>query len=227
MKSPTAVPLDNEFIISFFRLRQALGYIGFLMPLVVKGGAKYIDRLPLLNSISASYHTRMRDIFVGTLVSVGVFLFCYRGPDKQDNWLTNIAGLCALGIALIATYPAGKALCPFIAEVLPHHGVYHFAFAVVFFLIISYLAIFRFKKLSRPYITKQKETRNKVYVICGIIILLSLVAIALINLYDKLYHADTSIALPETIAIMTFGVAWLTKGQALLADKDTTATTTA
>src|SRR6476620_1086622 len=126
MNPPTSVPLDNEFIISFFRLRKALGYIGILMPLVVKGGAKYIDRLPLLNSISASYHTRMRDIFVGTLVSVGVFLFCYRGPDKQDNWLTNIAGLCALGIALIATYLAGKALCPFIAEVLPHHGVYHF-----------------------------------------------------------------------------------------------------
>jgi len=38
MNPPPAVPLDNEFIISFFRLRQALGYIGIAMPIVVKVG---------------------------------------------------------------------------------------------------------------------------------------------------------------------------------------------
>jgi hypothetical protein len=36
---------------------------------------------------------------VGILAATGVFLFCYRGPDKQDNILTNVAGLCAVSIA--------------------------------------------------------------------------------------------------------------------------------
>ena len=57
MNPPPAAPLDNEFIISFFRLRQALGYIGIAMPIVVKVGAYVIDKVPSNTSISAYYYT--------------------------------------------------------------------------------------------------------------------------------------------------------------------------
>jgi len=223
MNPPPAVPLDNEFIISFFRLRQALGYIGIAMPIVVKVGAYVVDKVPSNTSISAYYYTSLRDVFVGCLTAIGVFLFCYRGPDKQDNWLTNIAGLCAIGIGLFPTEPTYHQVildrCPNVLDgpcYEKHLLGYHFYLAAAFFLIISYLAVFRFKKPSRPYITKQKETRNKIYVICGIAMFLSLVAIALI----KLFSWQTSIFAPEAVAIVAFGIAWLTKGQAFLKDKD-------
>jgi hypothetical protein len=48
----------------------------------------------------------MRDVFVGTLFATGVFLFCYRGPDRQDNVLTNIAGGAAIAIGLFPMDPA-------------------------------------------------------------------------------------------------------------------------
>jgi hypothetical protein len=48
------------------------------------------------------------------------------------------------------------------------------------------------------------------------IAMLSLVAIALI----KLFSWQTSIFAPEAVAIIAFGIAWLTKGQAFLKDKD-------
>jgi len=219
---PTAVPPpDNEFIISFFRLRQALGFIGLLLPFVLLV-THWIDGITRRPSVSAYYSTSLGDVFVGSLVAIGVFLFSYRGPDRQDNWLTNIAGACALGIALLPTRPAlegvSTACTPFLQITceVKSFPVFHYSFAAAFFLIISYLAAFRFKIPSRPYITKQKMKRNKIYVICGIVMLLSLVAIALL----KLFFAVNDIWLEETILIFTFGIAWLTKGQAILADKD-------
>lgn len=231
MNSPAAdPPLDNEFIISFFRLRQALGYIGIAMPVIVNRGASWIDGIPWNTSISAYYYTSLRDVFVGSLAAIGVFLFCYRGPDKLDNWLTNLAGICAIGIGLFPTDPTYHQVildrCPNVLDgpcYERHLLGFHFYLAAGFFLIISYLAVFRFKKPSRPYITRQKETRNKLYVICGIAMFLSLIAIALI----KLFSPHTSIFVPEAIAVIAFGVAWLTKGQAFLKDKDIIAQATA
>ena len=98
-------PLDAELIVSYLTLRKAVGYIGLLMPILVRVGACYFEQIPSNTSISAYYYTSMRDVFVGALAAIGVFLFCYRGPDTQDNVLTNIAGACAIAIGLLPTEP--------------------------------------------------------------------------------------------------------------------------
>jgi hypothetical protein len=215
-------PLDNEFVISYFTLRKAIGWLGLLMPIIVRWGAKLFEKIPSHDSVSAYYYTSMRDVFVGILAATGVFLFCYRGPDKQDNILTNIAGLCAIGIGLLPTEPIYHDLIAArfdtSANCYSNHGPlgFHIYVVAAFFLIISYLAIFRFPKPSRPFITKQKLTRNKIYVACGIVMVVMLVAIVAI----KAISMKQSIFWPETIAIVAFGIAWLTKGQAILKDKD-------
>src|SRR5215510_8115997 len=96
---------NSEFIISFQTLRKAIGYLGISMPIIVRLGAYYFEGIPSNESISAYYYTVMRDVFVGTLFAIGVFLFCYRGPNTQDNVLTNIAGACAVAIGLFPTEP--------------------------------------------------------------------------------------------------------------------------
>jgi hypothetical protein len=217
-------PLDNEFVISFFTLRKAIGWFGLLMPIIVRLGAWLFEGIPSNDSLSAYYYTSMRDVFVGTLAAIGVFLFCYRGPDKQDNILTNIAGVCAIGIGLL---PTERIYHPLILErfanvlspdCYSNHGPlgFHIYVVAAFFLIISYLTIFRFPKPSRPYITKQKLSRNKIYVACGIVMVLMLIGVVVI----KAIAAKRSVFWPETIAIVAFGIAWLTKGQAILKDKD-------
>lgn len=220
----TPEPLDNEFVISYFKLRKAIGWLGLLMPIIVRLGARVLEGIPSNESISAYYYTSMRDVFVGTLAAIGVFLFCYRGPDKQDNVLTNIAGLCAVGIGL---FPTERIYHPLIVqrfanvlspECYSNHGPlgYHIYIVAAFFLIISYLTTFRFRKQSQPYLTKQKLRRNKIYVVCGIVMFVMLIAIVAI----KAINRQSSIFWPETIAIVAFGIAWLTKGQAILKDKD-------
>ena len=216
-------PLNAELVVSYLTLRKALGYLGLLMPIIVRLGAYYFEQIPSNESISAYYYTEMRDVFVGTLAAIGVFLFCYRGPDTQDNVLTNIAGLSAVAIGLFPTEPVYH---PLILEKFPqiltdacyrNHGPlgFHIYFVAAFFLIISYLTIFRFPKLSQPQMTEQKRSRNKVYVVCGIVMVTMLIAIVVL----KATARDRSIFWPETIAILAFGIAWLTKGQAILKDK--------
>src|SRR5262249_47782153 len=175
-------PLNTEFIISFQTLRKAIGYLGISMPIIVRVGAYAFEGIPSNESISAYYYTGMRDVFVGTLFAIGVFLFCYRGPDKQDNVLTNIAGLSAVAIGL---FPMDPAYHHVIAARFPginnpdcyqNHGPlgYHIYAVITFFVIIIYLAIFRFTKLTQAKVTEQKKSRNKVYVTCGIVMLISL-----------------------------------------------------
>ena len=221
---PPRNPLDAELIVSFLTLRKAVGVLGLLMPIVVRVGARYFEQIPSNTSISAYYYTSMRDIFVGTLAAIGVFLFCYRGTDTQDNVLTNIAGACAVLIGLLPTEPEYH---PLILAKFPqlmtdacyrNHGPLglHIYVVAAFFLIISYLTIFRFTKPSQSYITQRKRSRNKVYVACGIVMILSLIVIVII----KAQSPTGSIFWPETIAIAAFGIAWLTKGHAILKDRD-------
>jgi hypothetical protein len=214
---------NADLVISYLTLRRAIGYIGISMPIVVRLGAYLFEGIPSNESISAYYYTGMRDVFVGILFAVGVFLFCYRGPDTQDNVLTNIAGLSAIAIGL---FPMDPAYHHVILDKFPainnpgcyqSHGLlgYHIYAVAAFFVILSYLAIFRFTKSNQPQITTQKKSRNKVYIVCGIVMLISLVAIVVIKAASK----NSSIFWPETVAIVAFGIAWLVKGQAILKDK--------
>ena len=218
-------PLDSELIVSYLTLRKAVGFIGLAMPIVVRVGAYFLEGIPSNTSISAYYYTSMRDIFVGTLWAIGVFLFCYRGPDTQDNLLTNVAGACAVLIGLLPTEPEYH---PLILAKFPqlmtdacyrNHGPLgvHIYVVALFFLIISYLTICRFTRPpSEAPITPQKKWRNRVYVICGIFMIVSLVVLVII----KLKSPQASIFWPETVAIVAFGVAWLTKGHFILKDRD-------
>lgn len=218
-------PLDDELIVSYLTLRKMIGVIGLLMPIIVRVGAYYFEKIPSNTSISAYYYTSMRDVFVGSLAAIGVFLFCYRGPDKQDNFWTNVAGACAVFIGLLPTEPEYH---PLILAKFPqlltdacyrNHGPLGLHIYVVgaFFLIISYLTIFRFTKPSQPITDPvRKSARNKVYIACGIVMVICIVAVVLIKLNDF----TASIFWPETIAIFAFAVAWLTKGHLILKDRD-------
>ncbi len=221
MAPPTA-PAAKDSIISFLLLRKALGWIAIAMPFALALGAWLFEGIPWADSVSAYYYTSMRDVFVGTMFAVGVFLFCYRGGNRQDNILTNMAGIAAGAIGLLpmdADY--SKVLVDRHRDLagpncyVPHGFLgYHFYAAAIFFAIISYLAIFRFTQFEQPIITAAKLARNRVYVTCGVIMVVCFGAMALLKGHSK----DASIVIPETGAIVAFAIAWLTKGHAILPD---------
>jgi hypothetical protein len=103
---------NKEFVVSYLTLRKMIGWVGLLMPITVRLGALIFEHIRTTDSISAYYYTGMRDVFVSTLILVGVLLACYRTPARRDNVLATVAGLAAIGIGLFPMDPT------FAAEIL-------------------------------------------------------------------------------------------------------------
>jgi hypothetical protein len=201
-------------VISYMTLRQLIGWVGISMPFVVKIGGYLLDGISGYESISAYYYSGMRDVFVGTLVLIGGLLLCHRGESKiQDNWVTNLAGLAAVGIAFLPMDPhqVFSASGGVITLCLPCHRAvgFHFVAAALFFGLTSYLVYFRFPRTNQVPPTPQKLKRNWVYRICGVVMLVSIVVIGIIRSMSM----TASIFVPETAAVVAFGIAWLVKGQ--------------
>ena len=244
--APPAVQEEkNSLVLHFLTLRKAIGFIGIALPVVLVLGenlrdwlapqARAAGRVLIELSISAYFHTGMRDVFVGSLCAIGVFLLCYRGYDRTDNLLAKGAGVCALVVALCPTPEASReateggvrppdSVTFFSGPNAPdptYVGYIHFGAALAFFVLLAVMSLTRFTLTdpgSPP--TRRKEARNRVYRACGIVILLSLVGIAAAKLLLDAQAERTSsfVFWFETIAVMAFGVSWLTKGEAILED---------
>lgn len=207
---------DSPLIFSYLALRKTIGILGIALPFVLFLGAYLIFQTGIQSSLSSYYHTEMRDVFVGTLFVIGFFLFAYIGYDLADKIAGYIAGIAAIGVALFPTAPDGATSTDTIII-----GYIHLGFAAIFFLALIYFSLFLFTKTNPDKTpTKRKLQRNRVYRVCGYTMAL---CILLVVIYFLL-PGETAIRLKtlrpvywlEAIAIVSFGVSWLVKGEAIL-----------
>jgi uncharacterized BrkB/YihY/UPF0761 family membrane protein len=199
---------------SYMTLRKAVGWIGLLLPFVLMLGNSLIFKGKFVeSSISYYYHTGMRDVFVGALCAVALFLFFYSGFNRWDDWAGNMGGLFALGVAWFPTTKSGP-------DDLA--GIVHLVCAVLFFMTLASFSLFLFTRTvkgKRPWGRKKK--RNLIYIICGSIMLACLIVILVYKILLKYNSHETSFVFwGETIALVAFGVSWLTKGEAIYPDKN-------
>ena len=210
---------DGTLVLSYLGLRKAVGIIGISLPFVLVLGGVLLGGSGIQNSISAYYYTAMRDVFVGSLCAIAVFLISYRGYDRKDDLAGDLASICALGIALFPTH--FEAPLSSNAKII---GTLHLVFGAMFFLTLAYFSLALFRKTDPAKVpTRRKLQRNVVYTVCGYTIL---ACIALIVLFSLL-PGDTSLEWLkpvfwlESVAVVAFGVSWLTKGEAILGDDET------
>ncbi|HYW95359.1 MAG TPA: hypothetical protein VE870_07220 [Bacteroidales bacterium] len=213
-------------LISYLTIRKALGILGIALPLVMIAGSVLLGHChEIQSSISAYYYTNMRNVFVGIIFSIALFLFSYRGYEKKDAMAGKLACFFAVCVALFPTTldePSTTCLIHF-----SHSSIsssVHFISAAGFFLTLSYFSIFLFTK-SEEKPTRMKRKRNELYRICGYIMLACLVLIAAYTICDTHGGCSAITSLKpifwlETIALWAFGISWLTKGKGLLTDKD-------
>jgi hypothetical protein len=126
----------------------------------------------------------------------------YDGYDKIDDILNTIAGIFGLCICLFPCSKGGTFRLSW--EI---NSVVHNISAVVFFAILSYVSLFQFTKSSGE-MTKQKKIRNIIYRVCGIGMVASFLLLLLPN------TVTFKIWLVEAIALLFFGISWLTKSSA-------------
>jgi hypothetical protein len=170
----------------------------------------------LQTSISDYYYTGMRNLFVGSLCAIAMFLLCCRGFDRKDEVAGMLSALCALGVALFPTTPAAPSA--FQREV----GRAHYAFAALLFLTLAYFCLVLFKMTAANRIlTRKKLQRNNVYTVCGYVILGSLLAIAATKIFELKYSIVGlgPVFCFESTSLLAFGTAWLTKGKTFLKDE--------
>ena len=209
----------STLVMAYISLRRAIGILGVLLPLILSLGAVALFKTGLQHSISSYYYTGMRDVFVGTLCAIGVFLLSYKGYERKDDWAGNVACLFAGCVALLPTTPAGMTTA--LEKTI---GTLHLVFAALFFLVLAYFSLHLFTKTDETKTpTSRKRWRNRVYRVCGYTILAAIALMVLLAIQNPQLKADLQGYNPiywlESIAIVAFGVSWLTKGEAILGDK--------
>jgi hypothetical protein len=216
-------PLSSENdVLTFRRIRKAIGYLGIGLPIVLV----ILSLIPFFktsvqSSISYYYYTNLREVFTGVLCAVGLFLIRYKGVDnpviwKNDDKMTNIAGIMALGVALIPTNPnsCSEKIYTLLPVCIKFLGWLHYLFAGVFFLILAIMSLFIFTigQKENKDIPKSILNENNIYKICGIAIIAFSFMIPicdLLNLFPK------STLIFEALALIAFGTSWLIKGRFL------------
>jgi len=210
----------HSLVLSFMSIRRAIGVIGILLPVLLGPVGWLMFSIEFQENMSSYYHTELRDVFVGSLCSIGIFLFCYRGYDRIENWTANIGCVSALGVAL---FPLDANSDPLFQKSLT--GYIHTLSGGVFFSTLAFYSLFHFPNSNKSAyeIAPHEAERNFVYRMSGIVILVSMVAMGcylfllskqhktFLNYYHFLFWA-------EWVAVWAFASAWLTKGRAILAD---------
>jgi len=95
-----------RYLRSYLVMRTMIGLIGVALPFALGLGDLVLSgRGPFTRgSLSAYYYSGARDVFVGTLYAVAVFLITYKVAEANlDNTLSLVAGTAALGVATFPT----------------------------------------------------------------------------------------------------------------------------
>ena len=180
--------------------------LGISLPIVLFTWGMLGDHV-WLDTMSAYYSLRARDALVGGLCTIGCFLFTYHGHDNHDNVFAHMAGVCALGVALVPSIHPGV-----------QHTL-HFVFAATLFVLLAYISYFRFtRRDDQP--TEAKLVRNRVYRRCAVAMLVCIGLIPVVDLtrLDVRLTLVRPIFLLETLALWAFGLSWLVKGDTLWRD---------
>lgn len=183
-------------------LRLGVGLIGTLLPIALIAGNWILgDKVIVPSSMSGSYYTSTRNLFVGALCALGVFLIGYR-HTKRQNRCTWFAGACALVVAFAPTAPARPETEPAWINYLHHIA----AGLLIFTLGLFCWVVFTDHKLKT-------DALGRLYLSCGFLVFAS----GALALYTGVWPTRWSSGWPslylfEAIAVIAFGVAWLTAG---------------
>jgi hypothetical protein len=179
-----------------------VGWIGLALPFTLMlGNYLLFDGVFVLPTISEYYYSPMRDVFVGALVAIALFMSFYSGVGKWDRIVGILAGIFALGVAFFPTPPAGNT---------DFTGKLHGVFAISLFMLLAAISIFRFP-LKRQH--QSRKITDRIQVVCGLIMLGCVIAVAGYYYARGFTKSDGCfVFIAESIALMAFGLSWYTEG---------------
>lgn len=194
--------------VNYKAMRIVVGVIALLLSPIVY----YLSgEGPDLASISASYWTDARDIFVGSLVAVGFFLATYNGSGKTRDSEYYLSKAACVFAGLVAIFPTkGGTPAKWVNHIADAvwlcTGQIHYASAVLLFICLMALMWF-FSIRAR---LKGSEVRSLMYRAISIAMGVGMALIYLVGEY-VLVRRDT-VFWVEVWGLTLFGIGWLRAG---------------
>lgn len=225
---------QNDLVLSFVTVRQTLGLLGLFLPLSLLAYAVWPGH-QLEPSISDFYYTGMGGVLTGTLSAIGVFLISYRGYQRlagewlSDQWLSRIAGVAVLIVALFPVHRDGYPICPeagspmtgcWVFGFVAHPEALHYLSAMVFFACMALFSLVQFPRGEQgPDGRLIWSMRTIIYLACGTLILAAMVALVPYFLASPdrkaAMAANHYLFWCESLGVVAFAISWLTKGRTL------------
>lgn len=207
-----------RYVRSYLLARLAIGVLGVLLPLVLLLGDRAWFVHDVRGSLSAYYHSGMRDVFVGVLCMTGFFLITYMLDRwNWDNVLTIGAGVAAIGVAWFPTDgEPGTPLTP-LQEALGETTTtrIHFTSAAVFILLLAAMSWrFAVREGARPDRDLATRQRWHAFHLSAAFTILAAVAYIAVTKLTGTWD-EYSLLIGEVVAVLAFGLSWLVKGAEL------------
>jgi len=213
--------IREHILNTYTYLRLGMAGIGIIFPLVL-WWVGLIFGVSFQASISSYYHTPMRDVFVGSLITIGSLLWFYQGFTKKENFALNCAGILAIVVGLTPTAfveNVGQVKCETFTT-FPMRGIsemaasyIHGISALLFFIAIIYVCIFRsndtLKKQGLNLNYERIKFYQRIYYFLGAGMIIFPLASALLLHFLK--EANSIIYFVEVAAVWVFSTYWLVK----------------
>jgi hypothetical protein len=222
MKSSASPSLQEHISLTYHLLRVGVGVLALSLPVVLALFGATAYGLNLQDSISAYYHAfvptaqfpdryalsgngLMRNWFVGILWAIGFFLILYKGFGRRESRALNLAGLLLI---MVSMFPMGwtcRDACPQVSL----HGVS----AILFFLAIGYVCIFRSGDTLVLLPERQQSAYRKIYRIIGLTMWIFPLTVAVLEAARVKLFGSHTIFFVEAVGIWTFASFWLIKSR--------------
>ena len=205
-----------RYVRSYLIMRRFVGVLGVALPPGLMLINSYGFGGELLPSLSAYYYSGARELFVGTLSAIGIFLITYKVAEiNLDNTLSTVAGVTVVLVAVLPTKrpDEGIGLTPWQeswSETTLWIG--HLVAAATFIASLAAISFFfgeREDKRDKTGMLSPRFWRNYHRTCAGIIgaALLWCAATLLPN-----WEPSRGLLIGETAAVLAFGASWLAKG---------------
>lgn len=209
--NPASEQPGRDFRKAFLKTRLVVGTIGVLMPpVIVIGNIIFFGQTGYQPSLSDYYFTDMRNWFVGSLWAIGAGLFVYLASRKNawDSWLSFVAGLLAIAVALLPTNAPNTAVTV--------TATLHVFCAGTLFALLGVIC-FRFgsRDGQRPDRSPLwRRTWGSIHRACAFLVW---AAVAMSVAFATFGGAHGyAVLIGETIAVLAFGASWFLKGSEII-----------
>ena len=236
MQRPSPAYLPPDFVVeptslqdhvlgTYFNLRVGIAVVAVLLPLSLAIVGSLVG-ISLQGSMSAYYWAvaatpdcalppapwppgTLRNEFVGSLIAVSAFLYLYKGFSRSENIALNLAGIFGVIVALAPTHWPP---CEPSARISLHSTA-----AVLFFLCIAYVSVFRAgDTLSLIDDPNRRARYHRLYMLLGMAMIVSPLAAVVFNeFFAQSGTSSSKVFFVEAFGVWAFAAYWIVKSREL------------